>query len=175
MPANPTAPSIRTTGCAPSSPTPQTFSSPFCLKSTRRVTGNPRAACRAQRVWAPAASKHHSGGGGKMKNGDRPITIITGGSRGIGAATAVELAKAGHDLTLAYRKDDSAARETAAQAQAAGERCVLAKADITCQDDVERLFSITASQLGMETGVVNNARVTLHSGRRAEHPLPVRR
>jgi NAD(P)-dependent dehydrogenase (short-subunit alcohol dehydrogenase family) len=95
-----------------------------------------------------------------MNHGDRPITIITGGSRGIGAATAVRLAQAGHDLTLAYRKDDTAAQETAAQAQAAGAKCVLAKVDITRQDDVERLFSVTASQPGMVTGVVNNAGVT---------------
>ena len=108
-----------------------------------------------------------------MEDGDRPITIITGGSRGIGAATAVQLAKAGHDLTLAYLKDDSAAQDTAAQAQAAGARCVLAKADITCQDDVERLFSITASQLGMVTGVVNNAGVTAHVGDLADTPVQV--
>ena len=108
-----------------------------------------------------------------MKNGDRPITIITGGSRGIGAATAVHLAQAGHDLALAYRKDDSAARETAAQAQAAGARCVLAKVDITLQDDVERLFSITASQVGMVTGVVNNAGVTAHIGDLADTPVEV--
>jgi NADPH-dependent glutamate synthase beta subunit-like oxidoreductase len=72
--------------------------------------------CRGRYQFA--GMKHHSGGGGKMKNGDRPITIITGGSRGIGAATAVQLAQAGHDLILAYRNDDSAARATAAQAQA---------------------------------------------------------
>ena len=53
-----------------------------------------------------------------MEPGERPITIVTGGSRGIGAATAVRLAQAGHDLTLAYRHDDRAAQETAAQVQA---------------------------------------------------------
>ena len=108
-----------------------------------------------------------------MDNGDRPITIITGGGRGIGAATAVQLAQAGHDLTLAYRKDDAAAHETAAQAQAAGAKCVLAKVDITRQDDVERLFSVTASQLGMVTGVVNNAGVTAHIGDLADTPVEV--
>jgi NAD(P)-dependent dehydrogenase (short-subunit alcohol dehydrogenase family) len=108
-----------------------------------------------------------------MSNGDRPVTIITGGSRGIGAATAVRLAQAGHDLTLAFRQDDSAALETAAQVQAAGARCVLAKVDITREDDVERLFSITASQLGMVTGLVNNAGATVHVGDLADTPVPV--
>jgi glucose 1-dehydrogenase len=108
-----------------------------------------------------------------MQTSDRPITIITGGSRGIGAAAAIRLAKAGHDLTLAYRQDDSAAQETAAQVRAAGARCVLAKADVTGQDDVERLFAIAASQLGVVTGVVNNAGATVHVGDLADTPVPV--
>ena len=83
----------------------------------------------------------------------RPVTIITGGTRGIGAATAIRLARGGHDLTLAYRQDDDAAEQVAAQVQAAGARCVLAKADVTRQDDVEELFSITAKQLGTVTGL----------------------
>jgi NAD(P)-dependent dehydrogenase (short-subunit alcohol dehydrogenase family) len=108
-----------------------------------------------------------------MRNGERPITIISGGSRGIGAATAIRLAKAGHDLALAYRQDDSAAQQTANRARAAGARCVLAKADITRQEDVERLFSITASQLGMVTGLVNNAGATAHIGDLADTPVQV--
>jgi NAD(P)-dependent dehydrogenase (short-subunit alcohol dehydrogenase family) len=108
-----------------------------------------------------------------LENGDRPVTIITGGSRGIGAATAVQLAQAGHDLTIAYREDDSAARQTAGQTQAAGTRCVLAKVGITRQDDVERLFSITASQAGVVTGLVNNAGVTAHIGDLADTPVEV--
>ena len=49
-----------------------------------------------------------------MQNADRPVTIITGGTRGIGAATAVRLARAGHDLALAYRQDEDAAQRAAA-------------------------------------------------------------
>ena len=80
-----------------------------------------------------------------MQSTDRPVTIITGGSRGIGAATAVRLARAGHDLALAYRRDDNAARQTAALVQAAGARCLLVKADVTREDDVERLFAGAAA------------------------------
>lgn len=108
-----------------------------------------------------------------MQNADRPVTIITGGTRGIGAATAIRLARAGHDLTLAYRQDDSAAQRAAARVRAAGARCVLAKADITRQHDVDRLFSITADQLGMVTGVVNNAGATSHIGDLADTPVDV--
>jgi len=106
-----------------------------------------------------------------MRNADRPVTIITGGTRGIGAATAVRLARAGHDLALAYRQDDGAARQTAARVQAAGVRCVVAKADITRQHDIERLFSVTVDQLGMVTGVVNNAGATSHIGDLADTPV----
>jgi NAD(P)-dependent dehydrogenase (short-subunit alcohol dehydrogenase family) len=108
-----------------------------------------------------------------MDNPDRPVTIITGGTRGIGAATAIRLARAGHDLTLVYRQDDSAARQAAAQVQAAGARCLLVKADITRQHDVERLFSVTADQLGTVTGVVSNAGVTAHIGDLADTPVEV--
>ncbi len=106
-----------------------------------------------------------------MHNADRPATIITGGTRGIGAATAIRLAQAGHDLTLAYLQDDSAAQRTAAEVQAAGARCVLARADIADEHDVERLFSVAAEQLGKVTGVVNNAGATVHIGDLADTPV----
>jgi NAD(P)-dependent dehydrogenase (short-subunit alcohol dehydrogenase family) len=108
-----------------------------------------------------------------MRNADQPVTIITGGTRGIGAATAVCLARAGHDLALAYRQDDSAAQQTAGRVQAAGARCVLVKADVTRHQEIERLFSITVDQLGMVTGVVNNAGVTSHIGDLADTPVDV--
>jgi NAD(P)-dependent dehydrogenase (short-subunit alcohol dehydrogenase family) len=108
-----------------------------------------------------------------MQRADRPVTVITGGTRGIGAATAVHLARAGHDLVLAYRRDDGGAERAAAEVQAAGARCVLAKADIASEQDVERLFSIAAGQLGTVTGVVNNAGATIHIGDLADTPVHV--
>lgn len=106
-----------------------------------------------------------------MRNADRPVTIITGGTRGIGAATAIRLAEAGHDLTLAYRQDGTAAEQTAARAHAAGARCVLAKVDVTDERDVERLFAIAVDQLGRVTGLVNNAGATVHIGDLADTPV----
>lgn len=106
----------------------------------------------------------------------RPVTIITGGTRGIGAATAVRLARAGHDLALAYREDDTAAQQTAAEVRAAGTagaRCVLARADVTSEDDVARLFADTAGQLGAVTGLVNNAGATIRIGDLADTPVDV--
>ena len=101
------------------------------------------------------------------------MTIITGGTRGIGVATAVHLARAGHDLVLGYRNDDGAAQQAAASVQEAGARCVLARADVTRDDDVERLFSVAADRLGPVTGLVNNAGATIHIGDLADTPVPV--
>jgi NAD(P)-dependent dehydrogenase (short-subunit alcohol dehydrogenase family) len=108
-----------------------------------------------------------------MQNADRPVTVITGGTRGIGAATAIRLARAGHDLALAYRQDAGAAEQAAARIEAAGARCVLARADITREDDVERLFRTAADRLGVVTGVVNNAGATVHIGDLADTPVDV--
>jgi NAD(P)-dependent dehydrogenase (short-subunit alcohol dehydrogenase family) len=104
---------------------------------------------------------------------DRPITIITGGSRGIGAATAAHLARAGHDLAIAYRADESAAERVKADVTAAGARCVLVRADVTREDDVERLFTTTIEQFGAVTGLVNNAGLTAHIGDLADTPVAV--
>ncbi len=110
-------------------------------------------------------------GGTAAEHAGRPVTIITGGTRGIGAATAVRLAQAGHDVALAYRRDGDAAERAAAQVRAAGGRCLLVRSDVTRQDDVERLFSSAAGQLGMVTGVVNNAGATAHIGDLADTPV----
>jgi NAD(P)-dependent dehydrogenase (short-subunit alcohol dehydrogenase family) len=88
-----------------------------------------------------------------------PVTVITGGSRGIGAATARLLAHAGHDLVLGYRRDHDAATAVLADVHAAGRRGVAVPADTTDPDQVARLFA-AADDLGQLTGLVNNAGVT---------------
>ena len=97
----------------------------------------------------------------------RPLTLITGGTRGIGAATAVRLAAAGHDLVLGYAHDDSAAREVSAQVHDAGAQCLTIRSDLMTDDGIDTLFE-AASRHGTLTGVVNNAGATLHIGALAE-------
>lgn len=108
-----------------------------------------------------------------MPGNARPVTVITGGSRGIGAATAVYLARAGHDLAVAYRDDAAAAEHLAAVVCGYGSRCVLVRADVARDEDVERLFAVVTEQLGPMTGLVNNAGLTAHIGDLVDTPVEV--
>ncbi|MZD06137.1 SDR family oxidoreductase [Streptomyces sp. SID5785] len=94
----------------------------------------------------------------------RPRTLVTGGSRGIGAATVLRLAHDGHDLALSYVNDKDAAERTAEAVRATGARCVVGRADTSREDDVERLFDLAQDELGPLTGLVNNAGVTTPIG-----------
>jgi NAD(P)-dependent dehydrogenase (short-subunit alcohol dehydrogenase family) len=101
-----------------------------------------------------------------------PLTVITGGTRGIGAATAHRLAKDGHDLVLGYLSDDHAAEETARAVRGHGVQVHLVTADISTDQGVDVLFA-RAADLGTVTGLVNNAGATLHIGRLVETPVDV--
>jgi NAD(P)-dependent dehydrogenase (short-subunit alcohol dehydrogenase family) len=99
----------------------------------------------------------------------RPRTLVTGGTRGIGAAIAHRLARAGHDLVLGYAKDDAAAELAEADVEAAGGDCTLVRTDLLARDGVDQLFAAA----GPLTGVVNNAGATFHIGPLAETPVDV--
>ncbi|OKI85143.1 SDR family NAD(P)-dependent oxidoreductase [Micromonospora sp. CB01531] len=88
-----------------------------------------------------------------------PVTVVTGGSRGIGAATARRLAAAGHHVAIGYRRDHDAAAAVLADIHAAGRQGVAVPADTTDPDQVAALFD-AAADLGPLTGLVNNAGVT---------------
>ncbi len=102
----------------------------------------------------------------------RPLTVVTGGTRGIGRATAFRLAAEGHDVVLGYGRDAEAAEETRAAVEALGRRCQTIASDVTDPAGVDALFS-GAADLGQVTGVVNNAGATLHIGPLAETPVEV--
>jgi NAD(P)-dependent dehydrogenase (short-subunit alcohol dehydrogenase family) len=84
--------------------------------------------------------------------------VITGGSRGIGAATAALAAADGWDLCLAFRRNVAAAEEVAQRCAAAGAEVMLAQADVAVEADVLELFE-RAAELGPVRGLVNNAGV----------------
>jgi NAD(P)-dependent dehydrogenase (short-subunit alcohol dehydrogenase family) len=92
-------------------------------------------------------------------NRQRPVTVVTGGSRGIGAAICVRLAADGHDLAIGYRSDASAAEAVARTVRAAGAACVTVAVDTADHASVDQLFRTAATALGPVTGLVNNAGV----------------
>lgn len=102
----------------------------------------------------------------------RPLTLVTGGTRGIGAATALRLAADGHDLVLGYARDEAAADRCRAAVEAAGSECVTVRADLTSPSGVDDLYARAADH-GRLTGVVNNAGATLHIAPLAETPVDV--
>jgi len=83
--------------------------------------------------------------------------IVTGASRGIGAATARLAAERGYDVCVNYRSDAAAAGAVVAAARAAGVKAVAVKGDIAREADVLALFDAAAAELGPVTALVNNA------------------
>jgi NAD(P)-dependent dehydrogenase (short-subunit alcohol dehydrogenase family) len=102
----------------------------------------------------------------------RRRTLITGGTRGIGLATARRLAGEGHELVLGYASDEEAASDARRVVELSGGSCLTVRADVSDADGVESLFAAAAAD-GRLTAVVNNAGVTLHVGPLAETPIDV--
>ncbi|AWT41832.1 MULTISPECIES: SDR family NAD(P)-dependent oxidoreductase [Streptomyces] len=98
----------------------------------------------------------------------RLVTVVTGGSRGIGAAICRRLAEDGHDVVVGYVRDAGAAEEVAADVRRVGARAVAVRADTAVEADVDRLFEAAERDLGPVTGLVNNAAVTGPLGRLAD-------
>ena len=84
------------------------------------------------------------------------ILIITGASRGIGAATARLAGTRGYGVCVNYLQDGGAAEAVVAEVQAAGGCAVAVQADVSVEADVVRLFE-RADRLGRIAGLVNNA------------------
>lgn len=83
--------------------------------------------------------------------------VVTGGSRGIGAETAVLAAQHGWDVCLSYRADDAAAQQVLARCRQVGRPATAVRADVADEADVLALFDHAERTLGPLGGLVNNA------------------
>ncbi|WP_293760272.1 SDR family oxidoreductase [uncultured Aquitalea sp.] len=93
------------------------------------------------------------------------VLLITGASRGIGAATALLAARDGWTVALNYRQDRAAAEAVRERILADGGRAALFQADVSQEAEIVRLFQAVAAAFGQLHGLVNNAGATAPMGR----------
>lgn len=85
------------------------------------------------------------------------VVLVTGASRGIGAAAAVRLAQGGAAVAVNYHQNKQAAEKVLSQIGEAGARGMIFQADVTQRDQVDRMVEEVARQLGPVDVLVNNA------------------
>lgn len=85
------------------------------------------------------------------------VALVTGGTKGIGAATAIELARHGADIAINGRYEDDEAAQTKAAVKALGRRCEVVLADIGRAEDATRCVTETVDRLGTIDVLVHSA------------------
>jgi NAD(P)-dependent dehydrogenase (short-subunit alcohol dehydrogenase family) len=88
-----------------------------------------------------------------------PVILITGGSRGVGAATARLAAERGYDVAISYVSDEAAAHAVANDVKAAGRRALAIRADSADPEQVAALFNAIDREFGRLDVLVNNAAI----------------
>ena len=87
------------------------------------------------------------------------VALVTGASRGIGAASAIALAKAGCDVAVNYRARGDEAEAVCEQIRAAGRRAFAVCADVSRTKEAQKMVTLVASEMGTVSVLVNNAGV----------------
>ena len=89
----------------------------------------------------------------------KKVVIVTGGSRGIGAATSMQLGKEGYSVCVNYKQNASRAREVVDSISNSGGEAFSFQADVSNEVDVVSLFATVQNTYGNVTHLVNNAGV----------------
>jgi 3-oxoacyl-[acyl-carrier protein] reductase len=95
------------------------------------------------------------------------VALVTGGSRGIGRATALRLAREGADVAISYASRSLVASQVVAEIEALGRKAICVPCNAARPDDVDRLVSMTREKLGpidllVHCGAISN--ITDHTG-----------
>ena len=88
---------------------------------------------------------------------DGQVAVVTGGSRGIGRACALELARHGATIVINYNANADAANSCKAEIEAGGGRALTVQADVSNADDAKRLIDAAIAEFGKVDILVNNA------------------
>jgi len=114
-------------------------------------------------------------GGNGMSAQERPgkVALVTGGSRGVGAATAIFLAERGFDVAVNYREKARRAKAVIADVEAAGRRGWLAQSDLTDDDVTTAMFDRLQQQAGRIDLLVLNASGGLEAGMVEDYAMQV--
>jgi NAD(P)-dependent dehydrogenase (short-subunit alcohol dehydrogenase family) len=89
-----------------------------------------------------------------------PVMLVTGGSRGIGAAIVRAAAAAGYEIALTYAEDRAAAEHVAAEVNGSGRRAVIVKADVAREEDVLAAYAAVDDAFGRLDALAINAGIT---------------
>ena len=91
---------------------------------------------------------------------EQRVALVTGASRGLGRAIALQLAGAGHQVGVNYARNSAAADEVVAMIEAAGGRALAVPANVAHEDEVAAMFEKVQTDLGPVTVLINNAGIT---------------
>lgn len=100
-----------------------------------------------------------------MSHSEPGPVVVTGGSRGIGAATVMALARAGRPVAFSYASDKNAAQTLCERVEGAGGRALAVQGDVSDAAAIDALFTACAGTFGTPTGVFANAGITGPSSR----------
>lgn len=92
---------------------------------------------------------------------DKPAALVTGAATGIGRSAAIALAKHGYNVVVNYSRSEDAANFTAREAEAAGAKTLLCRADVSDDSSVRAMLAAAEKEFGRLDVLINNAGTTV--------------